>query len=207
MSEGAYIGSEQALSREFGVTGPTLRQAIRLLEHEDLIKVRRGVRGGYYVGRPRIDTVTRTAATYLHGRTTSYDEILEFINFLVPPMVDAVIANSRLEELREFEEPFHDTTMDKFVERQTRFLKLFMDLVDDVPLNFVATIFYQTVNNLPLEQPSDTIESNRAMETLRAEMAQALLRKDRDSAIAANLEANRMVGNSIKAHQTGLPEI
>jgi DNA-binding FadR family transcriptional regulator len=203
MAEGDYIGSEQSLARQFFVSGPTLRQAIRLLEHEGLIKVRRGVRGGYYVGRIRVDTLTRAAATYLHGAIRSFDEITELLDYLLPFVIDNIIANKRLGEMKLYVEPFRDKTHKDFVQRQTEFMRLVMDLAENVPLQFVMTILYQIVSTLPLDGPSTPVEGNRALETVRAEVARALVAKDREAAIAAYRKGNRLVGGAIKQYLAG----
>jgi DNA-binding FadR family transcriptional regulator len=71
LPEGTYLGSEDDLARLLGVGRHTLRQTARLLEHQRLLKVKRGVGGGYYGMRPDIDAVADAAATYLRTRTAS----------------------------------------------------------------------------------------------------------------------------------------
>jgi DNA-binding FadR family transcriptional regulator len=74
--QGAHLGSEDGLMAQLGVSRPTLRQAARLLEHEQLLDVRRGVGGGYYVRKPDVDSVTRAAAFYLRARKTTLRDLL-----------------------------------------------------------------------------------------------------------------------------------
>src|ERR1700683_4326848 len=66
--EGDYLGSEEDLIARYGVSQPTLRQTARLLEQEQLLSVRRGQGGGYYVRRPIISVVARAAASYLRAQ-------------------------------------------------------------------------------------------------------------------------------------------
>ena len=66
--EGAFIGSVNDLMTRFGISRSTIRQAVRVLEHEQLLISKRGVSGGFYVGRPRIDSIVAATATYLHSR-------------------------------------------------------------------------------------------------------------------------------------------
>jgi DNA-binding FadR family transcriptional regulator len=75
--EGSHLGSEDELVRRLGVSKPTLRQAARLLEHEQLIVIRRGTHGGFYVRRPDVDTVVHTAAIYLHTRSATMRNMLD----------------------------------------------------------------------------------------------------------------------------------
>src|SRR6476469_7946832 len=48
---GDRIGTEQELADEFGVSRPTLREALRLLAASQLIRVGRGRAGGIFVAR------------------------------------------------------------------------------------------------------------------------------------------------------------
>jgi GntR family transcriptional regulator, transcriptional repressor for pyruvate dehydrogenase complex len=66
--EGAFIGSVNDLMTRFGISRSTMRQAVRVLEHEQLLISKRGVSGGFFVGRPRIDSIVSSTATYLHSR-------------------------------------------------------------------------------------------------------------------------------------------
>lgn len=63
--EGAFIGSEDALIVELGCSRSTVRQVARLLEREGLLRVRRGLNGGYFGSRPDIGTIEETVAAYL----------------------------------------------------------------------------------------------------------------------------------------------
>src|SRR5690606_26970636 len=66
--EDAYLGSEDDLARLLNIGRHTLRQSARLLEQQQLLKVKRGVGGGYYGARPDIDVVADASATYLRAR-------------------------------------------------------------------------------------------------------------------------------------------
>jgi GntR family transcriptional repressor for pyruvate dehydrogenase complex len=64
---GAYLGSEGELLERLGVSSPTLRQAARLLEQQQLLKVVRGSRGGYFGRRPDVSATARAAAVFLEA--------------------------------------------------------------------------------------------------------------------------------------------
>ncbi len=66
--EGLSLGSEPQLLQRFNVGRSTLRQAVRVLEVEQLLRVRRGANGGYFTCRPDEGTVARAAALYLRLR-------------------------------------------------------------------------------------------------------------------------------------------
>lgn len=63
--DGTFLGSEETLQEELGISRPTLRQVIRLLQHEKLLVSKRGGGGGLYTRRPQIEAVAHAAAIYL----------------------------------------------------------------------------------------------------------------------------------------------
>jgi DNA-binding FadR family transcriptional regulator len=74
---GDFLGSEEDLLVRFSVSRPTFRQSARVLEHEQLLTVKRGIGGGYYARKPTIESVERVASTYLRSRHTSLAQLLE----------------------------------------------------------------------------------------------------------------------------------
>lgn len=62
---GTLIGSEEALVSQLGCSRSTVRQVARLLEREGLLKVRRGINGGYFSARPDAGTIEATVSAYL----------------------------------------------------------------------------------------------------------------------------------------------
>lgn len=66
-ADGALIGSEDAMMNLVGGSRSTVRQAARLLEREGLIKVRRGINGGYFGSRPDAGTIETTVSAYLEA--------------------------------------------------------------------------------------------------------------------------------------------
>jgi DNA-binding FadR family transcriptional regulator len=69
--DGARLGSEDDLLAQLDVSRPTLRQAARLLEAEELLVVRRGLNGGLFARRPTSDVVARMASVYLRSEGTT----------------------------------------------------------------------------------------------------------------------------------------
>jgi DNA-binding FadR family transcriptional regulator len=65
---GAVLGSEDDLLARYAVGRPVLRQAVRLLEHQSVAKMRRGPGGGLVVLEPDADFVTEAIALYLQYR-------------------------------------------------------------------------------------------------------------------------------------------
>lgn len=75
LREGSFLGAEEDLLARYRVSRPTLRQAARVLEHEQLLTVRRGPRGGYTVSRPHAAAVINAATLFLHGSGTTAQDL------------------------------------------------------------------------------------------------------------------------------------
>ncbi len=71
------MGTEPELIAREGVSRALLREAVRLLEHHHVARMRRGPGGGLFVMAPSADAVTETAAIYLARRGMRLDELAE----------------------------------------------------------------------------------------------------------------------------------
>jgi DNA-binding FadR family transcriptional regulator len=68
---GTVLGSEADLLAGYGVSRAVLREAVRLLEHDNIAYMRRGPGGGLVVAAPDATAVTRAASRYLRDRAMS----------------------------------------------------------------------------------------------------------------------------------------
>jgi GntR family transcriptional repressor for pyruvate dehydrogenase complex len=92
--EGDSIGREPELVERFGVSRPSLREALRILEAEGLITVGRGVLGGVFVHEPDQRMTARTAALVLQARNVPLADVYDARSMLEPIAV-RVVAESR----------------------------------------------------------------------------------------------------------------
>ena len=77
LDEGESLGHEPDLIERFGVSRPTLREALRILEAEGLITVVRGVNGGVIAHRPDQRLTARTVALVLQSRNVPLADVFE----------------------------------------------------------------------------------------------------------------------------------
>ena len=94
LSEGDSLGHEPDLVARFGVSRPSLREALRILEARGLISVVRGRGGGIVVHEPNRRMTARTAALVLQARNVSLADVYEARSLLEPTAV-RVIASLR----------------------------------------------------------------------------------------------------------------
>jgi GntR family transcriptional repressor for pyruvate dehydrogenase complex len=94
LSEGDSLGHEPDLVERFGVSRPSLREALRILETEGLITVVRGVHGGVVVHAPDERMTARTAALVLQARNVELADVFE-ARSLLEPIAARAIATGR----------------------------------------------------------------------------------------------------------------
>jgi DNA-binding FadR family transcriptional regulator len=94
LSEGDSLGREPELVERFGVSRPSLREALRILEAEGLITVVRGVRGGVIVHEPDERMTARTAATLLQARNVSLADVFD-ARAQIEPLAARMLASMR----------------------------------------------------------------------------------------------------------------
>jgi DNA-binding FadR family transcriptional regulator len=151
LSEGESLGREPELVERFGVSRPSLREALRILEAEGLITVARGVFGGVVVHEPDQRMTARTAALVLQARNVSLADVYE-ARTLLEPVAVRVVAGSRSRhtaatELRrltgEQEKAIHDP--DAFGHANARFHERLVALAGNQTLTIVADMLNEIV--------------------------------------------------------------
>jgi DNA-binding FadR family transcriptional regulator len=75
LQDGDELPTETALLQEFPVSRPTLRESLRILETEGLLRIRRGKRGGCIVSSPRAESAAYHFGLVLQNRRTGLDDL------------------------------------------------------------------------------------------------------------------------------------
>ena len=95
LAEGSTLPTETELMSQFGIARPTLREALRILESETLITVRRGSRGGPVINRPDPAVAIRYFGLVLQAQGTTLMDIFQARVLVEPPVVGSVVSNAR----------------------------------------------------------------------------------------------------------------
>lgn len=86
----ACIGSLNEIAERLEVGIVTVQQTARILEHEGLLRVKRGPGGGYYGTRPDDAALERAFATYMRIHDISYKEAFELSLMLDCEIIQSV---------------------------------------------------------------------------------------------------------------------
>ena len=196
LQPGARLPNEAVLAREYGVSRATLREALRSLAAQDLIRTAKGAGGGSYVTLPSVEHMS----SFLHSGITllsdandvSLEDLLEARELLEVPAA-RLAANRRdddeLERLRETipEEPLRMGPDQQFVYNQD-FHSVVIDCCDNALLAIAAQPIF------------GVLQRNLARTKLGERFHRAI--NDQHRSIAAAIEAGdaEAAGGEMQAH-------
>lgn len=207
-TRGEFLGSEEDLMNALGVSRPTLRQASAQVLQENLIAVRRGVGGGYFVNRPDSSTVSRMAAIYLQSRAVSLDAVLKAIQPLRMELTSlaarAVRGNAHPDAIAQFDERVEreiallkddsNYTFKDFLRSEREISRLLTLLSGNEVLSLLLSITYDF---LPLMKRDDDVLVNhpervRIYREARLRVAEAVLDGDEEIALVESRRSAKL---------------
>lgn len=89
---GQPLGSEPDLMERFEVSRAVLREAVRVLEHHQIARMRRGPGGGLFVAEPGVEATTDAVALYLSRRAIEPTHLFEVRGIIEMTVLDRVVA-------------------------------------------------------------------------------------------------------------------
>jgi DNA-binding FadR family transcriptional regulator len=108
LGPGDFLGREEDLAAEFGVSRPTLREALKLLSSGNLIRASKGPGGGIFVAHTAEQGVGRSLSDavgmMLETGAVSLEELLDARMLLEVPMAGAAAYNADEADLRRLRE-------------------------------------------------------------------------------------------------------
>lgn len=90
---GQPLGSEPELMERLDVSRAVLREAVRVLEHHQIARMRRGPGGGLFVAEPGVEASTDAVAIYLGRREIELPHVIELRRIVEVVVLDRVIEN------------------------------------------------------------------------------------------------------------------
>ncbi|MFI6309663.1 FadR/GntR family transcriptional regulator [Nocardia fusca] len=172
--DGGTLPRESELTEQYGVSRPTLREAMRVLEAESLVVPRRGSRDGALVRAPSTDVAARYTSLLLQYRGATYGDMYALRLIFEPPAAAMLAAAQdadaigKLREAFEAEEAALDE-VDEFFRISAQFHEQVVKLAGLTPL----TIFAEMAAGLMERQHSRSSgrEASRASRGARARRA------------------------------------
>ena len=101
---GDRLQSERLLQEQFGISRPTLREALRLLESESLIEVARGQHGGGRVKDLNISIAARQVGVYLQMEGTTLQDVWSARSIIEPAAVALIAKTGNRSAITKMEE-------------------------------------------------------------------------------------------------------
>jgi GntR family transcriptional regulator, transcriptional repressor for pyruvate dehydrogenase complex len=151
VAEGDSLGREPDLVERFGVSRPSLREALRILETEGLIKVVRGLHGGVVAQAPDHRMTARTAAVVLQSRNVPLADVFEARSMLEPLAARAVAASrgrkAAVAQLQKLVDEEQDALEDPaaFGEANARFHERLVALAGNQTMTILAEMLNEIV--------------------------------------------------------------
>jgi len=88
---GELLGSEGDLIARFGVSRAVLREAVRLLEHLQIARMRRGPGGGLFVTAPGVEATTEAIARHVERNRITPAQLFEVRSAIEMTVLDRVL--------------------------------------------------------------------------------------------------------------------
>ena len=104
---GEVLGSETDLLERYQVSRAVFREAVRLVEHQQVARTRRGPGGGLVITEPTVGAVIDAVVLYLHRVDARLDEIFEariILEDIACQLASERTDENDLAELRQFAE-------------------------------------------------------------------------------------------------------
>lgn len=176
---GDRLAPENDMLAAYGVSRESLREALRILEVQGLIALKRGPGGGPIVTSLNASYLARTATLYFNLAGATYDEVFETWETLEPPL-SAKVARIPDRELKraafapflEYDAPGH--------EREEVFASLnnFHAVIADLSGNRVLTLITQAVNHIVVDhvlRDDDPVTEGEVLAHSHDDIARAII--------------------------------
>jgi len=213
---GTFLGVEEEMRRRYNVSRPTLRQAARVLEHQQLLRVKPGAGGGYYVTRPNGADVISAAVSYLRSQGLTLAGNI----FAAQSMRDSVVRLAAMSADRDRREALKTRrdryaaldlskiTVPEFLEAEVELHRAVTHLAGNVALEFIESVLFE----FGAEDPQNaTFEGHperiRKVVSLRLDITNAILAGDAEVAHLYSARLAELIRQWVDADGAAPPSV
>ncbi len=192
---GERLPTEDELAQRYGVSRPSVREALKLLAAQNLIRARRGPTGGNFVVQPSYEELAESlsgAATLLVGLgALGIDEIIEARRSLQGSCLDLAVQNASDEHLRDIEQALErqqdpGLSDEAFCQADVAFHRALVDATGNGMLRFVMYTVIEAL--IPVTNMIVTVARERSdIIDTHQRMLKALQQRDR-AALQASMD-------------------
>ncbi len=149
---GDRLPTEQELSEKFGISRAVIREAMRYLEQQGLVSVKRGYRGGVFVATPSSQPIQETFRIMLRTRQLSMQDLTEARSIYEPEIARLAALRIGDHELDQLAEVVHRQEMALESGQQEVFDLSFHQLVAEATKNRALMIAMNSIINILLPE-------------------------------------------------------
>lgn len=108
LADGDSLPNEAALLEMYGVSRPVLREALRILQSEALLSIRRGSKGGARVNAPNSAPIAQQAGYLLQHQHTTIADVFQARAIIEPPAVHLLAKERDPQVLKRLQQAIED---------------------------------------------------------------------------------------------------
>lgn len=148
LKEGDFLPNEAELMNHFGVSRPTLREAVRVLESERLVEVRRGSRTGARVRVPGPEIIARPTCLLLELSGATIADVLVARSAIEPMAACLLATNGKAKAFDELEQILLEdisTSLEprRFAVATAQFHRRLVELSGNATLSMIAGMLHE----------------------------------------------------------------
>jgi GntR family transcriptional regulator, transcriptional repressor for pyruvate dehydrogenase complex len=181
LKPGDSFGTEAELLEQYDVSRPTLREGLRILEAQGVLRLRPGPKGGILVSSPEADVLAHTLSVFLRLHGVPFLPVLRAREVIEPALAEAAAANASDVELAELQNSVdrmqNITAEAEFIEEN----RIFHSIIAKASRNQVLEVFWTAISILAVGEQHGikyTAENRKHIVDAHQQIVDALRSRD-----------------------------
>jgi len=149
LKQGESFATEAELLTQYKVSRPTLRESLRILEHQGVLELRPGPGGGIILRRPSVATLAHNLSVFLRLHDVPFVTVLHAREVIEPSLAAEAAINGTKADFTELQASIDrmkeiDGDQESFLEEN----RVFHDIIARASGNRVLEVFWSTMSIL-----------------------------------------------------------